>query len=117
MNSTKFLKRHIIFLHPQDSQLNDLLQGVVMVTMLSKEKEKELKEKHDEIDALNEKVEEKQEKITELDTLVKEKEKELVSMEEKVRVVEAKLREVEEESRAKEADMYKVYDLVNRLLG
>ena len=40
-----------------------------------------------------------------------------VSMEEKVRVVEAKLREVEEESRAKEADMYKVYDLVNRLLG
>ena len=46
-----------------------------MVTMLSKEKEKELKEKHDEIDALNEKVEEKQEKITELDTLVKEKEK------------------------------------------
>ena len=40
-----------------------------------------------------------------------------VSKEEKVRVVEAKLREVEEESRAKEADMYKVYDLVNRLLG
>merc|ERR1712066_159345 len=29
----------------EDSQLNDLLQGVVMVTMLSKEKEKELKEK------------------------------------------------------------------------
>ena len=36
-----------------------------------------------------------------------------VSMEEKVRVEV----EVEEESRAKEADMYKVYDLVNRLLG
>ena len=93
MNSTKFLKRHIIFLHPQDSQLNDLLHGVVMVTMLSKQSKQELKKKHDEMEVWREKsflsvaaesktsfdlkemtkkVGIKQEKIEELENLVRE---------------------------------------------